>query len=88
MNYPSPESVWQILVEEAGAWPDDITQFQYHWPECGEYRFMGKLGFGGKVWANRGDVYVTCYPEDDNRERSAIIAACNARLDGLPRVGA
>lgn len=86
-TYPAPEAVWEILVEEAGAWADDLPQFQHHWPGCVEYRFQGRLGFGGKVWANQGQVYVTCYPEDSTREREAIILACNKRLDALPRVG-
>lgn len=88
MTYPAADAVWQVLVDEAGAWADDIGQFRHHWPDCGEYRFQGKLGFGGKVWANRDDVYVTCYPEDSTREREAMIAACNRRLEALPRVGA
>lgn len=88
-DYPDPEAVWQILVDECGAWDRDdsaLTSFKHHWPECGEYRFQGKLGFGGKVWANRGEVYVTCYSEDETRERAAMIAAANARLDALTRV--
>lgn len=86
-EYPTPEAVWQILVEEAGAWADDLPQFVHHWPDCGEYRFQGMLGFGGKVWANRGEVYVTCYPEDSNRDREAIIRVCNERLQALDSVG-
>lgn len=83
--YPVPGEVWTILVEEAGAVESDRPAFVHHWPACVEYRFVGKLGMGGKVWANMGDVYVTCYPEDHTREREQIIAACNGRLAALPR---
>lgn len=85
MIYPPAAAVYKILAEEAGAYDDDdsLRSFEYHWPECGEYRFQGNLGFGGKVWANRGSVYVTCYPEDSNRDRETIIRACNTRLEAL-----
>lgn len=85
-TYPPAAAVWQVLVEECGAWNGDehaLRAFEHHWPGCVEYRFQGKLGFGGKVWANMGRVYVTCYPEDSTREREGMIAAANARLDAM-----
>lgn len=77
--------VWAILVEECGA---DRTEparldFERHWPDCREYRFMGSLGFGGKVWAPstyRRAPYVSCYSEDETPERRSAIQRANARL--------
>lgn len=82
-RYPDPDTVYAVLVEEAGADPEQIDSFRYHWPDCREYRFMGRLGAGGKVWANRGKVYVTCYPEDENAARHEIVEATNKRLADL-----
>ena len=80
--------LWTILVEEAGAYDTvaDRYSFATHFPQCREYRFMGKLGFGGKVWMNAnhdGDPYVNCYPEDMNPERREIIERTNKRLAEL-----
>lgn len=83
------ESVYDVLVEACHAVddPDARRSFAFHWPECGEYRFYGHLGFGGKVWCNRGEVYVTCYPGDQTPERKAMIEAANARLSLLVHAG-
>lgn len=104
MTDPTPqeaiEAIWQILVEECGA-DDEIryphlgmsttkAEFVHNWP-CGEFRFMGDLGFGGKVrqpwsvatkgeWTHGGQVYVDCYPEDSTPERKAMIERANTRL--------
>lgn len=51
--------------------------------ECTEYRFGGALGFGGKFWINCGEVYVSCYPEDRNPKRKAMIEKANAALREL-----
>lgn len=80
--------LWTILVEEAGA-HDTITDrysFAVHFPQCREFRFSGKLGFGGKVWMNANHdsaPYVNCYPEDMTPERREIIDRTNARLAEL-----
>lgn len=79
-RYPDPKQVWPVLVTECGADPDGLDNFVATWPECREYRFQGALGFGGKVWANLGKVYVTCYPENETAVRHAMIEAANARL--------
>lgn len=77
--------VYGVLVDYCGAHNalsarrDFIASF----PECREYRFMGSLGFGGKVWWNRGQLYVNCYPEHMTPEREVTIAATNKRLAAL-----
>jgi hypothetical protein len=81
-------AVWRILVEECGAHDLDERAFASLWPGCVEYRFMGSLGFGGKVWAGLvdGAPFVSCYREDETPERLATIARANERLAAL-RVG-
>lgn len=81
------DEVWAVLADECGAFTEDdryahsVSEFKQFWPECREFRFIGRLGFGGKVWANDGRVYVTCYPEDETparrtaNERLAPLAA-------------
>jgi hypothetical protein len=78
------EQVYQVLVEECDAQPDEITGFLLHWPDSVEYRFIGNQGFGGKVWYSRfNGVYVTNYPETDTPERQAARERANARLREL-----
>lgn len=85
------EQVWQILVEECGAQPitgsvcDHFWEFRFHWPRCREFRFMGKLGFGGKIWDTGTAWRVSCYPENRTPERDAMIERANARLADLRR---
>lgn len=75
--------IWDILVTECGARDDLFREFQATWPRCVEFRFSGNLGFGGKVWANKGRVYVTCYREDETPERLTAIEIANKRLREL-----
>ncbi len=77
------QDVWAILVDECGARDDAFMEFICNWPKCVEFRFGGKLGFGGKVWADRDRIHVTCYPEDMTDERRAIIERTNDRLSKL-----
>jgi hypothetical protein len=89
----SAKAVWRVLVDECGA-PDDadvFRSFEVAWP-CGEYRFCGALGFGGKVRAAYRHPFgvddqfarVDCYPEDVTPERSLMISRANERLRGQP----
>lgn len=49
-----------------------------------EWRFIGSLGFGGKVWLyNRMESYVTCYPEDETPARLNAIEKANEELKSL-----
>jgi len=49
-----------------------------------QYRFIGTLGFGGKIYysISKG-FWVDCYPEDLNDERSEKIQEINRSLDVL-----
>ena len=77
MNY---HDVYKILLK-AGARPDNEDCF-VHSMENGtnEYRFQGRLGFGGKYW--RGN-YVNCYREDETPELRALIDEVNRELKKL-----
>lgn len=87
------EKVWAILVERAGAsaHPDDRDSFinaflDLKYPPT-EWRFCGKLGFGGKFWRNERmsapPFYVNCYSEDRTPERDQIIEDVNVLLKDL-----
>lgn len=83
--------VYDILVEHAGAGDYECARmnFVYHQTNefVGEWRFQGKLGFGGKFYRSRSSydrqMRVDCYPEDMSDERKAIIAATNSALENI-----
>lgn len=47
---------------------------------CHEWRFQGELGFGGKLYLNRGVLYVSCYPADETPILRAAMAHVNSEL--------
>ena len=57
--------------------------------ECNEWRFQGKLGFGGKFWNEWSYLddepkwRVSCYSEDETPEREKIIEETNQKLRTL-----
>jgi hypothetical protein len=89
------EKVWDLLVEHAGARPDDRHSFVYSMIEqrylahndsfqTSEWRFQGVLGFGGKLY--RGypkELRVGFYREDTTPEREAIRDKVNLLLQEL-----
>lgn len=97
--------IHDLLVEKVGARDDadDRSDFAYWLADRddrqggrgNEYRFMGRLGFGGKFWWQiphnlpgrkpLGQWYVTCYPEDSTPERERMIDATNEALYDLYR---
>lgn len=85
-------AAYDILVREAGANGDhgERYSFVYHVSQSprptNEYRFGGKLGFGGKFrnnGNNDGIPYVDCYREHLTPEVQAVIATTNAALLAL-----
>lgn len=74
------DAIWDVLVEVCGAGERWRSNFAYHFPAGGEFRFQGDLGFGGKVWADRRRVYVDCYRENETPENLAKIERTNAEL--------
>jgi hypothetical protein len=85
LTWQEAEAVYRILVTEAGARnnPDDEHSFARYLSDTrdAEWRFMGRLGFGGKLYFDGFEPpYVGCYPEDRTPARDAIISATNERL--------
>lgn len=75
--------IYDILVNYCGALESDWEQFKYHFP-VSEWRFQGKLGFGGKLYINdEGKLHVSCYKEDMNPKRMSILTRVNKKLSTL-----
>jgi len=83
------DTIYDVLVRECGAQDNESMRGQWaaFWKRAesaNEFRFMGALGFGGKVWVGRHEPpYVTCYPEDETASRQAMIEAANVALADL-----
>lgn len=89
--------MWDVLVNEAGAFEGDRGSFVHHQTTAGsrstgEWRFCGALGFGGKFRRNVNRLpdgtwgeqwYVDCYRENETPETLAIIATVNPLLNAL-----
>lgn len=76
--------VYDLLVEVGGASIHDKSYFitaHMRNPPCDEYRFQGKLGFGGKYRSKTNRV--DCYPEDETKERREIMSLLNGELAKL-----
>lgn len=72
-----------VIVEYCGAKEDDrdVMVAYFTQPVDGhEYRFMGNLGWGGKLYYNCGRLYVGCYGEHSNGARVAAMAVANHHL--------
>jgi hypothetical protein len=78
-------AIYDVLVELAGAADNDSMrdQFAYFYPKCAslaEFRFMGLLGFSGKIWwTNYQGWYVSGNRSD--AEAVAITERTNAALE-------
>lgn len=83
--------MYDVLVLHAGACKDSYDRKNFvhcaiHWDyRFGfEYRFMGSLGGGGKIWLPlHRDPSVSCYKENETPERKEAIEKTNAALLGL-----
>jgi hypothetical protein len=84
--------IFNILVNHAGYFKCDSNKQQFlycqneipsKWNDhggCTEYRFQGKLGFGGKFWNTNNKFYISSYPEDLNEDTKKIINIVNELL--------
>ncbi len=74
--------VYDLLVLVGGASERMRDSFIYHHCEseygCGEWRFQGKLGFGGKYYSRNNRVCF--YSEDETPERNEIRSQLNNEL--------
>lgn len=79
--------VYEILRQEVGrsitGEEDFIFWFEDTCDMNREFRFGGKLGFGGKFYRSGTRWYISCYREDETPEREAIIERTNARLEAF-----
>jgi len=78
--------VYDILVENGGApesmrgaFVDNMTSDD----PTDEWRFQGKLEFGGKFWPEKNNV--NCYSEDVNDKRLETIKNINEQLNILKK---
>lgn len=75
------DAVWAILVHGCGAPSHLRPDFEHWWQGDGaEYRFQGRLGFGGKLWRRAEGFHVTCYPEDLTEARAELMRKANQAL--------
>lgn len=73
--------VYRTLMRYAGASAAEAFSFTWshmHDTYLNEWRFQGKLSFGGKYWKDRNEI--NCYREDETPERMQIIEETNAKL--------
>ena len=81
MTEERANKVYDILVELGGAVENMRDSFVYaHMSKdvCTEWRFQGKLGFGGKYRSEYNTV--DCYREDETKKRLKIIDKINNKL--------
>lgn len=81
---PGTADAIRVLVEEEfgpGYW-DGFQAYMTEDLPWHEWRFMGLLGFGGKVNMSDRSLYVSCYPEDRNGLEADIVRV-NAELAKL-----
>lgn len=85
MKAEKANNVYDILVNIGDASERERESFIYHHTNeddvCNEWRFQGKLGFGGKYRESKNSV--DCYREDLNPEREKIIEKINQELAAL-----
>ena len=78
------DAIYDLLVSKVGAHPRHRTEFVESLMEgCREFRFQGKLGFGGKIYVDPHRIRIGCYRDDGTPERLAIILEVNAELEKL-----
>lgn len=88
INEEIANEIYDILVAECGASarPDERDSFVYHHTKAqhisGEYRFCGKIGFGGK-FRNYSGWWVDCYREEENYNSVGCILHANEKLRAL-----
>lgn len=85
MSIPQASVVFDVLVELCGAREakrEDFMRYLTSDTHMGhEFRFMGSLGSGGKLyWDGRNPPYVGCYGEDRDAEAERAISKANAHL--------
>jgi len=79
--------VWEVLVKNANATGngDGFVRalMAHNTKRPFEFRFIGSLDFGGKVWLDDNKFSVNYYREDFSELREAIVKKTNEELDKL-----
>jgi hypothetical protein len=83
--------MYDILIEHAGARQDNYDRNSFvrcalNWDYrfTFEYRFMGRLGGGGKIWLPlHRNPYISCYSEDETPDRKGMMDETNKKLVAL-----
>lgn len=82
--------IGKILIDLAGAnsrilenYSEFINYLTQESDWLKEYRFMGLLGSGGKIYITDSSWKVDCYSEDSNSKREGIINQTNLKLNLL-----
>ncbi|WP_426513135.1 hypothetical protein ACPPVO_22415 [Dactylosporangium sp. McL0621] len=84
MTPEQANAVFDVLVAHAGVYEEQRDELVYHLTHgCEEFRFMGSLGFGGKLYVEPRRWRVSCYREDETPERVEAIRVTNEALVGL-----
>jgi len=86
LNKKTAAAVYDLLVKVGGAPESYRAHFIQHYTGADpsrEWRFQGKLGFGGKFYLSYDKFRVGCYREDETDKRTVLIAEMNEKLDGL-----
>jgi len=88
MKKPTANKVYDILVKIGGAEESMRDSFIIHhrgkdrgMDVCKEWRFMGRLGYGGKYRSNTNTV--DCYPEDETPTRKEMVEKINNLLKDI-----
>lgn len=87
MTVERANKIYDVLTTYGGATDYMRDSFVYHFTNnihdeqntcCEEWRFCGKLGYGGKYLLETNTV--TCYQEDETKQTLKIIDEINNRL--------
>ncbi len=78
--------VWDLLVRYAKANETQRNDFVYFMKATyrpTEYRFMGYLGFGGKIYLDKHKWGIGYYQEDASAHRDNLVININKKLEIL-----
>ena len=96
MNQDILDRAWTILEEEYGAptggafGRESFLAYAAEHDDWTEWLFMGRLGFGGKLWQEhypKPRLYVNCAKEDETGILLDAINRTNGRLQALVDYG-
>lgn len=78
---------WDVVVKIGGADPrmrSEFVRLARHSPGPFEFRFVGCLGFGGKIFVESHCGFrASCYREDETLSRTKCLARINRELSLL-----